>query len=168
MEHFVAGQIACLPEILPMFAPNTNSYKRLSSGDWAPSTLTWGIDNRTTAIRVIPGDHNATRIEMRVPGSDTNPYLAMAASLASGLWGIKNKLELNIPKTVGNGYKNKSNGVLPASLSEATKMMAESEIAKNLFGEAFVSHFTKTREWEARQFNAEDKNWELKRYFEII
>ncbi len=168
MEHFIAGQLTCLPEILPMFAPNINSYKRLNSGDWAPSTLTWGIDNRTTAIRAIPDDNNSTRIEMRVPGSDTNPYLAMAASLASGLYGIKNKLDLKIPETIGNGYKNKSNGVIPETLTNATKIMAESEIAKNLFGEAFVKHFTKTREWEAQQFNDDDKNWELKRYFEII
>lgn len=168
MESFIAGQLKCLPEILPMFAPNTNSYKRLNSGDWAPSTFTWGIDNRTTAIRVIPGNNKSTRIEMRVPGSDTNPYLAMAASLASGLYGIKNRLKLEVPETMGSGYKDKKNGVLPATLLDATKMMKNSAIAKNLFGKDFVSHFIKTRGWEWQQSKNQDANWELKRYFEII
>ena len=72
-----------------MFAPNPNSYKRLSGGDWAPRTLTWGIDNRTCAVRAIPGSEKSTRIELRVPGSDTNAYLALGASLAAGLYGIK-------------------------------------------------------------------------------
>jgi glutamine synthetase len=168
MQQYIAGQLTCLPEILPMFAPNPNSYKRLSGGDWAPSTLTWGIDNRTTAIRAIPGKNKGTRIELRVPGADTNPYLAMAASLAAGLYGIKNKLELKTSPTFGNGYKDTSNGVLPNSLEKATKKMANSEIAKELFGEAFVKHFTLTREWECQQTNSNDPNWELKRYFEII
>jgi glutamine synthetase len=168
MQQYIAGQLTCLPEILPMFAPNPNSYKRLCGGDWAPSTLTWGIDNRTTAIRAIPGQNKGTRIELRVPGADTNPYLAMAASLAAGLYGIKNKLKLKTAPTFGNGYKDTSNGVLPNSLEKATKKMANSEIAKELFGEAFVKHFTLTREWECQQTNSNDPNWELKRYFEII
>jgi glutamine synthetase len=151
-----------------MFAPNINSYKRIKSGDWAPSTITWGIDNRTTALRVIPGDGKSTRVELRVPGADTNPYLAMAAALASGLYGIKNKIKLDIPETKGNGYKNTSNGVLSETLHEAVEKMAKSEIAKELFGDAFVSHFIKTREWECQQSDEKDDNWELKRYFEII
>lgn len=168
MEQYIAGQLKCLPEILPMFAPTTNSYKRLSGGDWAPSTLTWGIDNRTTAVRAIPGSNKGTRIELRVPGSDTNAYLALAAALAAGLYGIRNKLSLDIKPTKGNGYKNKANGVLPNSLKEATEKMTNSKIANELFGEAFVNHFTKTREWECQQFDKNDPNWELKRYFEII
>ncbi len=168
MQQYIAGQLKCLPEILPMFAPTTNSYKRLHGGDWAPSTLSWGIDNRTAAIRTIPGNNKSARIEMRVPGSDTNAYLAMAASLAAGLYGIKNKLKLTIAPTKGNAYLNKGNGTLPDSLDKATQKMANSEIARQLFGEAFVKHFTKTRQWECQQFDKNDPNWELKRYFEII
>lgn len=168
MQHYIAGLLKCLPEILPMFAPTTNSYKRLSGGDWAPSTLTWGIDNRTTAIRAIPGSNKSTRIELRVPGSDTNAYLALAAALAAGIYGIKNKLKLDIEPTSGNGYLNKSNGILPKTLEEATNKMANSEIAKELFGERFVKHFTLTRKWECQQFDSNDPDWELKRYFEII
>ncbi|MDX8340874.1 glutamine synthetase family protein [Draconibacterium sp. IB214405] len=168
MQYYIAGLLKCLPEILPMFAPNPNSYKRLCGGDWAPRTLTWGIDNRTCAVRAIPGSEKSTRIELRVPGSDTNAYLALGASLAAGLYGIKNKLPLEIAPTTGNGYLETGKGVLPDSLEKATKKMAESEIANELFGEAFVKHFTLTREWECQQSDKNDSQWELKRYFEII
>lgn len=168
MEHYIAGQLKCLPEILPMLAPNPNSYKRLSGGDWAPRTLTWGIDNRTASIRAIPGSQSSTRIEMRVPGADTNAYLAMAASLAAGLYGIKNELPLDTKAITGNAYLSNSGNRLPESLEKATKKMADSEIANELFGEAFVNHFTRTREWECRQVDPNDEYWELKRYFEII
>lgn len=168
MNSYMAGQLYCLPFILPMLAPTVNSYKRLVEGAWAPTTLTWGIDNRTTALRVLPGSATATRLETRVVGSDSNPYLAMAACLASGLYGIKNKLKLKTPVTIGNGYTDIKNGVLPKNLWEATQAMQSAVIAKELFGEAFVNHFTATREWEWRQFMKVVTDWELKRYLEII
>lgn len=168
MENYIAGQLFCLPHILPMYAPNINSYKRLVEGAWAPTTLTWAFDNRTTALRVLAGGGNSTRLETRVVGSDTNPYLAMAACLASGLYGIENKLVLNTPVTTGSGYADTKNGSLPANLWEATRQMKESSIAKELFGDEFVAHFTDTREWEWRQYSKAVTDWELKRYFEII
>ena len=151
-----------------MYAPTINSYKRLRNGAWAPTTITWGFENRTTAVRVINGNPESCRLEMRVPGSDTNPYLAMAAALASGLYGIKHKLELNTEITSGNGYLNTSNGILPSNLYEANKAMKNSSIAKELFGETFVNHFTATRDWECREYDKAVSNWELNRYFEII
>lgn len=168
MEQYLAGQLLCLPEILPMLAPNINSYKRLTEGAWAPTTLTWGIDNRTTALRVIPGSKKSTRIEHRVVGSDVNPYLAMAACLASGLYGIKNKLTLKTPYTKGNGYQDTVHGKFPSNLYEAARNMQQSAIAKELFGASFVEHFTQTRLWEWRQFAEQVTDWETKRYFEII
>ena len=168
MESFIAGQLFCLPEILPMFAPNINSYKRIGHGDWAPSTVTWGIDNRTAAIRVIAGNNASTRLEMRVPGADANPYLASAASLASGLYGIKNKLKLTSNPVVGNAYITSVENRLSDNLFEATQKMAGSEIAKERLGSTFVNHFTKTRMWEWKQFLNGVTDWELKRYFEII
>ncbi|HRH47925.1 MAG TPA: glutamine synthetase family protein [Panacibacter sp.] len=168
MENYIAGQLHCLPYILPMFAPTVNSYKRLVEGAWAPTTLTWAIDNRTTALRALPSSATATRLETRVVGSDSNPYLAMAACLASGLYGVKNKLKLKTPATIGNGYADLRNGTLPKNLWDATQNMKESPIAKELFGEAFVDHFTATREWEWRQFSKVVTDWELKRYLEII
>ncbi len=168
MESYIAGQLFCLPYILPMFAPTVNSYKRLVEGAWAPTTLTWAIDNRTTALRALPGGAGSTRLETRVVGSDSNPYLAMAGCLASGLYGIKNKLKLDIQATVGSGYANKANGTLPKNLWESTQAMKESVVAKELFGPGFVEHFTGTREWEWRQFSKVVTDWELKRYLEII
>jgi glutamine synthetase len=168
MENYIAGQLFCLPHILPMYAPTINSYKRLVEGAWAPTTLTWGIDNRTTALRALPGSAYSTRLETRVVGSDSNPYLAMAACLASGLYGIRKKLALKIPATTGNGYADKKNGLLPANLWESSQAMKQSAVAKELFGETFVEHFAGTREWEWRQFSKNVTDWELKRYLEII
>ena len=168
MSHYIAGQLHCLPHILPMYAPNINSYKRLVEGAWAPTTLTWGIDNRTTALRAITRGQSATRLETRVPGSDANPYLAMAAALASGLYGIRKELPLEQEPTVGSGYRDHQYGTLPVSLQEATSQMGKSDIARELFGEEFVDHFVRTRLWECRQFAPVVTNWELKRYFEII
>jgi glutamine synthetase len=168
MESYMAGQLHCLPYILPMLAPTVNSYKRLVEGAWAPTTLTWAIDNRTTALRALPGGAASTRLETRVVGSDANPYLAMAACLAAGLYGVRNKLTLTVPPTKGNGYADKSNGVLPRNLWEATQAMKESPLARELFGAGFTDHFIRTREWEWQQFGQVVTDWELKRYFEII
>lgn len=167
-KNYLAGQLYCLPYILPLFAPTINSYKRLVEGAWAPTTLTWGADNRTVAIRVLAGSPKSARMETRVIGSDVNPYLAMAGCLAAGLYGIKNEIKLNQPATVGNGYNDFSNGVLPPTLLEATQQMKNSAIAKELFGESFVQHFTQTREWEWKQHLKAVTDWEYKRYFEII
>ncbi len=168
MQSYVAGQLHCLPHILPMYAPTVNSYKRLVEGAWAPTTATWGIDNRTTALRVLNGGKKSTRLETRVPGADANPYLAMAAALASGLYGIKNNLKLDQSKTVGSGYKDAKYGILPRTLAEATAAMKKSELATALFGNEFTDHFVRTREWEWQQFSQAVTNWELQRYIEII
>lgn len=168
MEHYLAGQLHCLPEVLPLYAPTINSYKRLRDGVWAPTTVTWGMDNRTTAVRVINGDAKATRLEMRVAGSDTNPYLAMAASLASGLYGINNKMKLKEPAVAGNAYTKEDAPKLPSNLLDATRQMSQSKIANEILGEAFTQHFCRTREWEWREFGKTVTDWELRRYFEII
>ncbi|MDZ4847437.1 MAG: glutamine synthetase family protein [Chitinophagales bacterium] len=168
MKSYVAGQLYCLPHILPLFAPTINSYKRLVEGAWAPTTVTWGMDNRTTALRILTGGEKSARLETRVVGSDVNPYLAMAGCLASGLYGIKKKMKLTQPNTIGNGYRDEKHGTLPRNLWDATQAMKNSSVAKELFGEQFVEHFTQTREWEWRQFSKVVTDWELKRYFEII
>jgi len=168
MKSYIAGQLYCLPEILPMYAPTINSYKRLIEGSWAPVTITWGVENRTTALRVIRGNEKGTRLETRVPGADTNPYLAMAAALASGLYGIKHNLPLNMSPVAGNAYAHSGSRRLAANLREATLQMKKSAIAKELFGEMFVEHFCQTREWEWEQYSRQVTDWELKRYFEIV
>jgi glutamine synthetase len=167
-KSYLAGQLHCLPYILPMFAPTINSYKRLVEGTWAPTTLTWGMDNRTVVLRVLNGSASSCRIETRVIGADVNPYLAIAASLAAGLYGIKKKMKLKQPATTGNGYLEKNHGSLPYTLIDATNQMKSSSIAKELFGEAFTNHFIQSREWEWRQHLKAVTDWEYKRYFEII
>ncbi len=168
MKSYIAGQLHCLPIILPMLAPTINSYKRLVEGAWAPTTITWGIDNRTVALRSLPISPKSARLETRVVGSDVNPYLAMAACLAAGLYGVQNKLRLEIPQTKGNGYEQTDADVLPRNLKEASDAMRSSDLAKELLGESFVEHFTMTRDWEWREFQKQVTDWEMKRYFEII
>lgn len=168
LEQYLAGQLHCLPHLLPMYAPSVNSYKRFVSGSWASTSVSWGRSNRTTALRVISGGKESARLETRVPGADANPYLAMAAALASGLYGIENKLTLNTPETEGNEYESRDHSRLAGNLGEATAKMKSSDIAKELFGEPFVDHFVYTREWEWQHYSNHVSDWELKRYFEII
>jgi glutamine synthetase len=167
-RSYVAGQLACLPEFIALYAPTVNSYKRLVEGAWAPTRANWGLDNRTTALRVIRGSAQATRVETRVNGSDSNPYLALAAALASGLHGIELKLGLDQPAVQGSGYDDKDAVVLPRTLQEATDRLDRSELARALFGDEFVEHFVASRRWEWRQFNKAVTSWELARYFEVI
>jgi glutamine synthetase len=166
-RSYIAGQLACLPELLPLYAPTVNSYKRLVEGAWAPTRANWGVDNRTTALRAIPGGPKSTRVETRVNGSDSNPYLALAAALASGIWGVENELSPP-PATTGSGYDDKLAQVLPRTLEEATARLEQSSVARELFGDAFVDHFVASRRWEWRQFRRAVTDWELQRYFEII
>jgi glutamine synthetase len=166
-RHFLAGVLEALPEILPLLAPTVNSYKRLVDGYWAPTKVTWGVDNRTVAARVIPGSEKSTRLEVRVPGSDVNPYLAVAACVAAGVRGVEKKLPLKHPAVTGSAYHTDAER-LPRTLEAATARMADSALARELFGDGFVDHFVRTRQWEWRQFQDAVTSWELQRYFEII
>jgi glutamine synthetase len=169
MRSFVAGQQALMPELLAMVAPTINSYRRLIPGYWAPTSATWGVENRTTALRVIPGSEKSTRVEFRVAAADGNPYLALAAALGAGLWGIENKLKLGEP-IKGNAYDRKHPAKLdlPRTLMEASERLHASKPARELFGDAFVEHYAATRNWEEREFRKSISEWELERYFEII
>ncbi|MEJ5255402.1 MAG: glutamine synthetase family protein [Acidimicrobiales bacterium] len=167
-RSYLAGILHLLPELLALWAPTVNSYKRLVEGFWAPTRPTWGIDNRTVACRVIPGSATSTRLEMRVPGADVNPYLAVAGCLGAGLWGIEQGLELRKPPTRGSGYADDTLERFPRTLREATDRLAGSKVARELFGDGFVDHFVATREWEWRRFCDAVTDWELRRYFEII
>lgn len=167
-KSYLAGQLRLLPEILPFFAPTVNSYKRLVEGYWAPTKGTWGIDNRTVAFRVIPGSSKSTRLEVRISGSDVNPYLAIAAAVACGLYGIREELQLKDKPVSGSAYLHDGAPGLPRNLFEAATKMQESKLARDIFGDAFIDHFANTRIWEWRQFQESVTNWEMQRYFEII
>jgi glutamine synthetase len=165
MRHYMAGQLALMREFAVMFLPTVNSYKRTVPGAWAPTNVTWGLDNRTTALRAIPAGSKATRVEHRLPGADSNPYLALAASLASGLHGIGQKLSLGAPTT--NAYSSEA-PPLPRTLEKAAALFRSSQAAREYFGADFVEHYAATRRWEVREFRRAVTNWELARYFEII
>ncbi len=169
MRHFIGGQQALMPEFTALFAPTVNSYRRLVPGLWAPTAASWGIDNRTCALRVIPGSKSSLRVEHRLPGADANPYLVLAAALASGMYGIENEIEPD-PAITGNAYDAAlpDERQLPRTLEEATRLFSASTVARDWFGDAFVDHFAASRDWEARQARKYVSDWELARYFELI
>lgn len=169
MQHFVAGQVKYLPELLAMVCGTVNSYRRLVPGMWAPTAANWGVENRTTAIRAIPAGPGGQRSEYRVAPADANPYLAMSAALASGLRGIEERLSPGDP-VEGNAYERPESQAssLPSNLAEAANLLRGSSLARDAFGDAFVDHYAATREWEEREFRKTVADWDLARYFEII
>ncbi|KAJ3036659.1 hypothetical protein HDV00_002483 [Rhizophlyctis rosea] len=171
MRHFIAGVLEGLPAIMPMLAPTINSYKRLVENYWAPITVSYGFENRTAAIRVIAPptcSPKATRIEVRVPGADVNPYLAISAILASGIYGVKHRMEPRLPPAEGN-VVSQGGERLARDLREATeKMMAKDSFARNVLGDAFVDHYGATRKHEWKQWETAVTDWELKRYMETV
>ena len=158
-----------MPEFLCMISPTINSFSRMVPGVWAPLEATWGVENRTTALRVIPGSAKSQRVEYRLGAADANPYIALAAALASGLYGIEHKLE-PFPQVQGNAYEQQhpQEITLPATLFEAAGRLKQSKAAKEMFGDEFVAHFAASREWEEREYRKHVTDWELSRYFEII
>ena len=171
MRHYVAGIQTHLPALLAMTAPTINSYTRLVKGAWAPTASTWGIENRTTALRVIKGSAKSQRVEFRIGAADANPYLTAAATLGAGLLGIAAKLPLG-DAIQGNAYEVQdslpSAQQLPANLLDATRAFEASDAAIELFGQAFVEHFAASRKWEVREYERHLNDWQLKLYFEII
>jgi glutamine synthetase len=169
MRWFVGGQQRLMPELLAMIAGTVNSYSRLVPGYWAPTSATWGVENRTAALRVIGGGPKSQRIEYRVAAADIHPHIALAAALGSGLWGVENRIEPTEPVT-GDAYAQTFPPELqfPATLGEAAERLKGSSIAAELFGREFVEHYVGTRLWEERQFHRQVTGWELERYFEII
>ena len=169
MRWFVGGQQALMPELLAMVASTVNSYSRLVPGFWAPTSATWGVENRTCALRVIQGGAKSQRVEYRIAAADINPYLAIAVAIGSGLWGIEQRIEPDEPM-VGNAYDRKLpvKRQLPRTLTDAAALLAKSKPAQELFGAPFVEHFAASREWEEREFRRAVTDWELARYFEII
>lgn len=168
-SQFLAGQQRYMPEFLAMIAPTVNSYSRMVPGLWAPLDATWGVENRTTALRVIKGSASSQRIEYRLGAADANPYIALAAAIGSGLLGIEQRL-LPSEAVKGNAYAqvHDENLALPKTLYEAAQELKQSSQAKALFGDEFVAHFSASREWEERVYRQHVSDWELSRYFEII
>lgn len=163
---FLGGWMAHVPDVMPFYAPTVNSYKRYVDASWAPTRLAWSYDNRTAGFRVV-GKGSSLRIECRIPGADCNPYLAFAAALASGLDGIRNKIE---PPAVFEGdiYAAKHLPRVPYTLAQAVDQFETSAFAKAVFGEAVVEHYTHFFRTEQEAYNQSVTDWERKRYFERI
>jgi glutamine synthetase len=167
-RHFVGGQLALMPELTALYSPTVNSYKRYVPGVWAPLTATWGIENRTCAVRAIPGSAASTRLEYRQTAADMNPYIAMAASLAAGLWGIERRAPPPPPAQGDASSESAQAARLPRTLREATALLSQSVIAREILGEPFIDHYVRTRDWETRQYEKAVTEWELRRYFEAV
>ncbi len=163
---FIAGVLATLRELTLFYAPNINSYKRFADGSFAPTALAWGLDNRTCAVRVVGHGEN-TRMECRVPGGDVNPYLAVAALVAGGLYGIEQELELSEP-CIGNAYETAGVARLPATLAEAAALLERSSVAREAFGDDVVAHYLNNARVELAAFNAAVTDWERMRGFERL
>ncbi|KAI9744637.1 MAG: hypothetical protein M1818_002166 [Claussenomyces sp. TS43310] len=174
-RHFLAGLLEGLPDIMPLFAPTINSYKRLVENFWAPVTVSWGLEHRAASIRLIapptskPG---ATRFEVRVPGADANPHLVLAAILALGWRGVEKKLELHQPP-LGKGQDvggAADPGIrLAKSLNEAVaRFMRPQSVAREVFGHEFVEHYGGTRQHEIKLWDEAVTDWEVRRYIETV
>src|SRR4051812_26149574 len=162
-DHFIAGILATMADFTLLYAPNVNSYKRFADGSFAPTTIAWGEDNRTCAVRLV-GHGSGARLENRVPGADVNPYLALAAMIAGGLHGIEE--EIPLPEAlVGNAYTS-GRPKVPHTLGAARDLFAASEIARKTLGDEVVDHYVNMADVELAAYNATVTDWELRRGFE--
>lgn len=164
-DQFVAGVLATAADFTLLYAPNINSYKRFADASFAPTTIAWGMDNRTCAVRLV-GRGPGARMENRIPGADVNPYLALAAMLAGGLFGIDNELELE-DELVGNAYTS-GRPQVPSTMNAAREAFATSKAAREALGEEVVDHYVNMADVELAAYRAAVTDWELRRGFERL
>ncbi len=164
-DQFVAGVLATAADFTLLYAPNINSYKRFADASFAPTTIAWGMDNRTCAVRLV-GRGPGARMENRIPGADVNPYLALAAMLAGGLYGIDNELELE-DELVGNAYTS-GRPQVPSTMHTAREAFATSKAAREALGEEVVDHYVNMADVELAAYRAAVTDWELRRGFERL
>ena len=171
-RHALAGLLHGLPALTAVYAPTVNSYKRLVPGSWAATSVSWGHDNRTCALRVVRGQNPSgadTRVEVRLPGADAHPHLVLATAVACALDGIRRARPLELPPVTGNAYEADGLTPLPTNLAAATAAMrAGQEACAELLGGELVDHFLRTRHWEWRRYEAAVTDWERERYLEVI
>ncbi|MGQ7932319.1 glutamine synthetase family protein [Paraburkholderia sp. D1E] len=170
MRYFIGGVQRLLPEFLLVLGPNVNSFRRFQPWIFSPIASTWGWENRTCALRAIGGSPSAQRIECRVPGADTNPYLALAGILGMGLWGIENKIE-PASEMLGNVYERMHEVApehrFPTSFGEAIRRFERSEVAREIFGSRFVDAYAASKLAQEEEFAALVTDVEIRRFFEF-
>jgi glutamine synthetase len=164
-DSFLAGQLACMRELTLFYGPNVNSYKRFVEGSFAPTAVAWGNDNRTCSLRVV-GHGKSKRLELRLPGADVNPYLALSAIIAAGLHGMDKQLALE-PPYEGNAYGSDKPRV-PETLRDARELFAGSEVAVEAFGQEVVDHYLNYADVELAAYNRAVTDWERFRGFERL
>lgn len=167
-RHFIGGVVALMPELLALCSHTVNAYKRLVPGAWAPVHSSWGIQNRTAALRVINDTPQATRLEFRVPAADTNPYAALAMFIGAGLWGVENAVTPPEP-AAGDCYAAPppDGMAFPRTLSEAAARLNASKAAREIFGDTFVDTFVEMRGFEVADYESHVSPWEIGRYIEV-
>ncbi|MEM7193448.1 MAG: glutamine synthetase family protein [Pseudomonadota bacterium] len=165
MDQYMAGLIKYASEITYFLAPYINSYKRFAKGTFAPTQILWSVDNRTAAFRLCGEDTNAVRVECRIPGSDMNPYLGLAAMLAAGLSGIEETLSLDDAYS-GDAYESSEGQHIPDTLVKSREAMLGSSMLKQALGEYVITHYARAAEWEIEEFNQVVTDYEISRGFE--
>ena len=163
-RHFLGGQRAHIRELALFVAPSINSYKRYAAESWAPTSVSWGRDNRTCGFRVV-GHGQSRRVECRIPGADANPYLAFAALLGAGLDGIENGTDPG-PELKGNAYEAGEAEAFPSTLREAVDLWEGSDFARTTFGDAVHKHYLNYGRTEQRLFDEVVTDYERRRMFE--
>jgi len=168
-KAFLGGLTKLAPELMCMFAPTVNAYRRLRPGNWAPRSATWGLGNYSCGLRVVAHSPAETRFEFRLPGADVAPHTAAAMVLGAGLWGIETKADPG-PPVAGNGRLAPvpKGRALPTSLEEAARRFAASKPARDIFGDAFVDHYAAWCAAEAAAFHAHVSAFERARYLETL
>jgi glutamine synthetase len=164
-RHYLAGLLASMTDLTALFAPTVNAYKRLVPYSWAATTVSWGLDNRSTGLRVVGSSPQTRRIEHRLGGADVNPYLAIAACLAGGLYGIKNGLEPGEPYGE-DAYADDTIPRLPATFAAALDRLHDSDLAREAFGDDFIDHYVAMKRWEIEQYHSQVTDWEVRHYVE--
>ncbi|HUG63452.1 MAG TPA: glutamine synthetase [Methylomirabilota bacterium] len=168
-RHFIGGLVALMPEMLALCSHTVNAYKRLVPGAWAPTAASWGVQNRTAAVRVINDTPEATRVEFRVPSADTNPHLALAMCLGAGLWGVRNAVEP--PPGARDsvyGVDPAPGAAFPTDLGRAADRLDASGPARDIFGDTFIDAFVAARRFEDAEYRRHVSEWEIRRYIEVV
>ena len=163
-RHFLGGMRNHVKDLALFIAPSVNSYKRYASESWAPTSVSWGRDNRTCGFRIV-GHGQSRRVECRIPGADANPYLAFAALLAAGLDGIEKQTDPG-PELKGNAYEAGEAEPFPAALREAKELWDSSDFVKTAFGEAVQKHYSNYARYEQQEFDQVVTDYERRRMFE--
>ncbi|QCO55839.1 glutamine synthetase [Pseudorhodobacter turbinis] len=166
MKHYMAGLLKYAPDYTYFMAPYINSYKRFMKGTFAPTRVIWSVDNRTAGFRLCGQNSKAIRVECRIPGSDMNPYLAMAGMLAAGIAGIEEKLSLQAPAT-GDIYQGDT-GMIPGNLRDARETLLASAMLRKALGDDVVDHYARAAEVEIEEFDRVVTDWEIARGFERV